>query len=140
MRSLLASLALSLLVSLPVAAADLPAGERAAIEEVVRAQLDAFQRDDGGAAFAAASPTIRDMFRTSDGFMAMVRKGYAPVYRPQFVEFVDVITYRGQPTQRVYLVGPAGRAYMAHYLMQRQADGAWRINGCVLEPLPDVGA
>ena len=139
MRAL--ALVIVLLLVPPAAAAlDLEDGDRAAIREVVAAQLDAFQRDDGSAAFGFASPMIQDLFRTPEGFMAMVRQGYRPVYRPQLVEFVDIVTYRGRPTQRVYLVGPDGRPVMAHYLMERQSDGRWRIDGCILEPLPDLGA
>ena len=138
MRAWLAGLMLAL--TLPAAAVELPAPEAAAIRAVVEAQLDAFRRDDGVAAFGFASPTIQDLFRTPEGFMAMVREGYAPVYRPQQVLFQDVATFRGRPTQRVYLVGADGRAVIAHYLMERQPDGSWRIDGCILEPVADAQA
>ncbi len=119
-----------------------PVGEAddAAIRTVVEAQLQAFQNDDASAAFAKASPTIQQLFRTPEGFMAMVRHGYASVYRPQMVELLDIVTFRGQPTLRVYVVGPDGRAAIANYLMQQQPDGSWRINGCVMEELPEVAA
>ena len=32
-----------------------------------------------------------------------------------------------------------GRAVLAVYTMQRQDDGAWRINGCRLYPAPGPG-
>ena len=38
--------------------------------------------------------------------------------------------------QRVMLVGPDGVPVMARYLMQRQPDGSWLINGCILEKPP----
>lgn len=116
------------------AAAAEPLGEadRAAIRSVVQRQLDAFRRDDGDAAFGFASPAIRNLFETPERFMAMVQQSYQPVYRPQAVEFRDIVDFRGQPAQRVQLVGPDGVPVMAYYLMQQQADGSWRINGCVL--------
>jgi hypothetical protein len=117
---------------------DLPAGERQAIREVIEAQLAAFGRDDGVAAFGYASPDIRGIFRTPERFMAMVRTGYAPVYRPQRVEFRDALVESGRPVQRVYLVGPDGAPVIARYLMERQPDGTWRIDGCILEELPDM--
>jgi len=43
-------------------------------------------------------------------------------------------------TQRVLLVGPDGVPVVADYLMQRQPDGSWRINGCILERPPDRSA
>ena len=121
-----------------VAALELAPAERAAIRGVFEAQLYAFRRDDGVAAFGYASPSIRAMFRTAERFMNMVREGYAPVYRPRRVEFRDVVSWRGRITQRVYLVGPDGAPVIANYLMERQADGTWRIDGCILEEVPDL--
>jgi hypothetical protein len=143
MRALLVAFALvfSLPVfGLPAGAADLPPADQAAIREVVRSQLDAFQRDDQEAAFGYASPTIQDLFRTAEVFMAMVRAGYQPVYRPQQVHFQDVVTFRGAPTLRVFLVGPDGLAVIANYMMERQRDGTWRIGACILEPIADAQA
>lgn len=109
-------------------------GDGATFQTVIQSQLDAFQRDDGPAAFAHASPMIKGMFRTPDTFMAMVMRGYPQVYRPRSVDFGAVITYRGQPTQLVYLTGPEGDAVIAYYQMQQQPDGTWQINGVFMEP------
>ena len=125
-------------------AADALAGvgeaDRAAIREVVRSQLAAFQRDDGAAAYAFASPMIQQMFPSVEVFMSMVRTGYVPVYRPREVEFRELVDFRGEPTQLVLLVGPDGVPVLAHYMMQRQPDGTWRINGCVLTEAADQTA
>ena len=124
------------LLALPGAArAD---GDGAAFRAVIQSQLDAFQRDDGRAAFAHASPMIKGMFRTPDNFMAMVMQGYPQVYRPRTVDFGAVITYRGQPTQLVYLTGLDGDAVIAYYQMQQQPDGTWQINGVFMEPASNV--
>jgi hypothetical protein len=122
----------------PVAALDLAPADRSAIRGVVQAQLDAFRRDDGVAAFGYASPSIRRMFRTPERFMTMVREGYAPVYRPRRVDFGEIVDDRGRLTQRVHLVGPDGQPVVANYLMERQADGTWRIDGCILEEVPEM--
>jgi DNA-binding transcriptional LysR family regulator len=108
------------------------ATDRLDIREVIARQLEAFRRDDGDAAFAFASPGIQAIFRDPETFMAMVRAGYGPVYRPHEVEFRDIVGYRGQPTQRVLLVGPDNVPVVAYYLMERQPDGSWRIDGCIL--------
>ena len=130
---------LILLVAVAPGRADTPPeGERGAIRDVIEAQLDAFQRDDAAAAFGYASPAIREMFGTAERFMAMVREGYAPVHRPRRVEFRELVTARGRLTQRVYVVGPDGRPVIANYFMERQPDGSWRIDGCVLEEVPDL--
>ena len=38
------------------------------------------------------------------------------------------------PVQRVFLVGPQRRNWMALYPMRRNREGEWRIDGCVLIP------
>jgi uncharacterized protein DUF4864 len=113
-------------------AATLGAADRAAIRAVIEEQLAAFQRDDEIAAFDLASPTIQQQFRSSGNFMRMVRNGYLPVYRPRSVQFGDIETVEGAIIQRVELVGPDGAPALAHYVMERQPDGSWRINGCFL--------
>lgn len=124
-----------LLPSMPGAAASpqaLSAADAVAIRDIIERQLAAFRRDDGEAAFAFASPGIRAMFGTPGAFLSMVRRAYRPVYRPREVEFRDLVDVDGRPTQRVVLVGPDGDVVVAHYRLERQADGTWRIDGCIL--------
>jgi len=75
---------LGLLLGLAVAAhaQEVSSADRAAIRDIIQSQVEAFRRDDGDAAFGYASPSIRNMFGTSEIFMDMVRQGYQPVYRP----------------------------------------------------------
>ena len=108
-----------------------------AIRAIISDQMAAFRRDDAGAAFADASPFIQQKFGHPDLFLDLVRNAYAPVYRPREVEFRDLVQTEAGLDQRVFVIGPDGQAYLAHYLMQRQPDGTWKINGCVLEPLGD---
>ncbi len=126
---------LFLLLFIQAARADeatLGASDRVAIRAVVEQQLAAFQRDDGGTAFGFASPMIQRQFQSPDNFMRMVRTGYQPVYRPREVQFGAIVAVDGVIDQRVELVGPDGAPALAHYVMQRQPDGSWRINGCFL--------
>ena len=67
----------------------------------------------------------------------MVRQGYRPVYRPREFEFADLLDVLGRPAQRLTVVGPDHGVFNAYYIMQRQADGSWRINGCILKPIGD---
>ena len=129
------------LVAGPARAEDaLGAADQGQIRRVIEDQLDAFRHDDGARAFGFASPSIRTMFHDPDTFLRMVRTGYQPVYRPQEVEFRDLGLEDGTWVQRVLLVGPDGVPVVARYLMQRQPDGSWLINGCVLEKAPDTTA
>jgi len=111
---------------------EMKGGEAAAIRSIIESQIEAFRRDDGVAAYALASPTIHGIFTSADQFMAMVRNGYAPVYRPKSVTFGPLVNSPMGPLQKVYLVGPDGENYVAIYTLERQPDGTWKINGCVI--------
>jgi hypothetical protein len=126
-------------------AADLPsdvaAADRDAIQHVIQQQMDAFRHDNGPAAFAFASPGIQAQFgRDPENFMAMVRRGYQPVYRPRSTEFGPVTTEGGQVVQRVEVVGSDGVSREALYFMEHESDGSWRISGCLLTESSSVGA
>jgi len=108
-----------------------PAAE-AAIHAVIGRQIEAFRHDDATSAYALASPHIQALFGSAEGFLAMVKRAYAPVYRPQSVTFGALTTENGSPTQIVQLVGPDGRGAEAHYFMEREPDGTWKIDGCAL--------
>ncbi len=130
----LALLCLAVGIALPAAAqeAELTPADRSAIQETIEAQVDAFRRDDGDAAFGYASPAIRGLFGTSAVFMDMVRQGYQPVYRPRSFEFREIVVLNGEPTQKVDVIGPDGRSVTAFYPMAHLPDGSWRIDGCYL--------
>ena len=80
--------------------------DRQAIRSVIEAQLAAFQADDGETAFGFASPTIQEMFGNPTNFLAMVKAGYMPVYRPREVRFRAA----GPLPGRAGAAGAAGRA------------------------------
>ena len=114
-------------------AQSLSSADRAAIRQVIQAQVDAFRRDDGPAAFGDASPMIQGMFGTAETFMDMVRQGYQPVYRPRAFDFREIVDMHGQPAQVVHVIGPDGRTVTAIYPMRQLPDGTWRIDGCFLQ-------
>ncbi len=96
---------------------------------MIASQLAAFQRDDALEAFSYASPGIQRQFANPENFMAMVKTGYRPVYRPLKVEFREIRILHGGPAQVIDIVGPDGKAMIAIYLMEQQPDGSWRIDG-----------
>ena len=110
------------------------AADQQAILGTIRAQLEAFQADDGARAFSYATPQLRDLFGTPENFMAMVRGGYQPVYRPRSVEFLDARVVGGRTGQAVRFIGPDGIPVIAIYTMERQPDGSWRIAAVQLIP------
>lgn len=102
--------------------------------------MSAFRADDGPRAFSHAAPGIQTMFGGPDNFMNMVRRGYQQVYRPSAVEFRDLTADGATLVQRVYVIGPDGKAAIARYFMQQQPDGAWKISGVVMEAIEDFSA
>ena len=113
-----------LFAAAPPVAADTSETDRAEIVRVIGAQMNAFQRDDGDRGLLlCGAPSIRSMFQTPDRFMMMVQRGYKPVYRPQDVQFLDLVESEGRPLAE----SPGGRArrspVMAVYTMEPQPDG-----------------
>ncbi len=103
-----------------------------AIRSLVQKQLDAFQADDGGGAYSLAAPGIQTLFPSPEIFMDMVRQRYQPVYRPKSVTFGTLTEGPNGPMQKVFLVGPDGKNYVAVYTLERQEDGSWKISGCYI--------
>ena len=120
--------ALSLAFSLALARA----GDVTAAQGVIRAQEQAFARDDAAAAYSYAAPAIRDIFPAPDIFMSMVQNGYAPVYRHKSFEFGDSKSDGNWISQRVHIVDANGEAWEALYTLEQQADGSYKITGCSL--------
>ncbi len=121
-------------LAVPAAAAEYSDGDVPAIRTVIQSQIDAFQRDDGTTAYSYASPSIKQVFPSVGAFMDMVRGDYQPVYHPRSVTFGALAEGPTGPEQKVFLVGPDGRSWVALYTLQRQSDGSWKINRCLLVP------
>lgn len=83
-------------------------------------------------AFSYASPKIKSIFGNPNNFIAMVKESYPSVYRPKNINIGTVEMLKGIPTLLVYLVGPDGNFVTANYLMQKQPDKQWKIDGCIV--------
>jgi hypothetical protein len=105
-----------------------------AVRAVIEAQLGAFAADDAKRAFSYASPSIREMFKTPDRFMEMVRTGYPVIYRSTAVIFLNPLWIEGQLVEGVQLTDADGSLWLATYRLERQPDRSWRISGCDVQP------
>jgi hypothetical protein len=114
------------------AAEPLEPGDRGAVRLVIEKQLAAFAEDEAERAFAFASPKIQEMFITARNFMDMVRIAYPVVYRPASLRFQVPYWEEDEVWQSVEMRDAQGADWTALYTLLRQADGVWRINGCVL--------
>jgi hypothetical protein len=127
MRALVLVIALLIGLASPSRADDV-----AAAQSVIRAQEQAFSRNDAAAAYSHAAPEIRQIFPQADIFMQMVRQGYAPVYRHKSFEFGEARAANGRIAQRVHIVDDNGEAWEAMYTLEQQSDGSLKITGCSL--------
>lgn len=124
--------ALLVTLSLIFAAASARGADVSAAQGVIRAQEQAFGRDDAAAAYSHAAPAIREIFPAPDVFMSMVRSGYPPVYRHKSFEFGESKSDGNSIAQRVHIVDANGEAWEALYTLELQPDGSYKITGCSL--------
>lgn len=124
--------AILLIAALMAFAAPALADDVAAAQGVIRAQEQAFSRDDAGAAYSHAAPQIQQIFPEADIFLQMVRQAYPPVYRHKSFEFGEARASGGRIAQRVHIVDADGEAWEALYTLEQQADGTLKITGCSL--------
>jgi len=113
-------------------AAPAAADDVAAAQGVIRAQEQAFSRNDAVAAYSHAAPEIKQLFPEADIFMKMVQQAYTPVYRHKSFEFGEARAADGRVAQRVHIVDDNGEAWEAMYTLEQQPDGSLKITGCSL--------
>jgi hypothetical protein len=127
MRAIVLILALLLGLAAPAFADDV-----ATAQGVIRAQEQAFSRDDAAAAYSHAAPEIKQLFPQAEIFLQMVQQAYPPVHRHKSFEFGEARAAGGRIAQRVHIVDDNGEAWEAMYTLEQQSDGSLKITGCSL--------
>ena len=94
------------------------ADDVASAQSVIRAQEQAFGRNDSAAAYSHAAPAIQQIFPQADIFMQMVQQAYPPVYRHKSFEFGEARAANGQIAQRVHIIDANGEAWEALYTLE----------------------
>jgi hypothetical protein len=103
-----------------------------AIQDVVQSQLDALSEDDAGRAFSLATEHMRSLIGTPDRFLQMIKDQYPPVYRNRRALFSPPERIDGHTIVIVRLTDKDNSVWLAVYELTREADGAWKIEGCNL--------
>ena len=127
MRAIVLLLAVLLGLASPSRADDVSAAQ-----SVIRAQEQAFSRDDAAAAYSHAAPEIKQLFPQAEIFLQMVQQAYPPVHRHKSFEFGEARAAGGRIAQRVHIVDDNGEAWEAMYTLEQQPDGSLKITGCSL--------
>ena len=129
----------SIFLAVPQAFADDAA--KKAVQDTIRGQIEAFKAGDDAKAFSYAAPNIHMFFPDVQGFMAMVKKGYQPVWNPKNYDFGRTKEPKdGQFIQELLVTGPDGKPWTAIYTMMRDTNGAWLINSVQIVPGDDSSA
>lgn len=110
----------------------LNSSDKAEIRTVIEQQLTAFRLGEDEKAFSYASPGIQEKFRDSRRFSLMVKRHYPVVYNSRETEFLQLQYISDMWVQKIIFTDFDGDIYLAHYPMERQSDGQWRIDGCIL--------
>ncbi|VVT19058.1 DUF4864 domain-containing protein [Rhizobium sp. EC-SD404] len=119
-----------LLAALPLAPIAALADDVEDAQAVIESQIAAFLNDDAESAYFHAAPEIQTMFIDKDRFFEMVQNSYAPVYRPDNFAFGRSRAMDGDRiAQEVLIAGPDGDDWTALYILKKQEDGAFKING-----------
>jgi hypothetical protein len=89
------------------------ADDVSAAQSVIRAQEQAFGRDDAAAAYSHAAPEIKQLFPQAEIFLQMVQQAYPPIHRHKSFEFGEARAAHGRIAQRVHIVDDKGDAWEA---------------------------
>ena len=107
--------------------------ELAALRSVIIGQIEAFRSGDAEDAYEFSTPKIKSMFPTPEAFMAMVRRGYEPVFGAENYSFEELSIVDGRMVQPVRIEDKGSLdPIIAMFLMEKQSDGSWKIGGCIL--------
>lgn len=110
-----------------VTAQDIAKSDADEVQRVISDQLSAFIEKDGPRAYSHAAPSIRKMYPTSDYFMAMVERGYGPIYRSTTHDFGRNRVENGNIYQELILTGERGITWESVYSLSKQDNGSWKI-------------
>jgi hypothetical protein len=145
MRFLFRRLVLVVFAVFGLAIAALPAAAQSDPSEtpwqlVITHQIQAFRDQDAPAAFSDAGLMFQAAFPTAEAFfVAIITGGYSPIMESTSHSFGE---YRRTDdlgvVQVVRLVGKSQELYEAWYQL-REEEGAWRVQGVVLQKAAGVG-
>jgi hypothetical protein len=125
--------AIVLLLALLLGLTESGGGGEVSVEQgVIRAQEQAFSRDDAATAYSHAAPEIKQLFPQAEIFLQMVQQAYPPIHRHKSFEFGEARAAQGRIAQRVHIVDDNGEAWEAMYTLEQQSDGSLKITGCSL--------
>lgn len=117
-------------VSLP-AYTEITDADAEAIRVLINKQLTAFREGDAQGAYELSSAAIRQTFSSPSKLMQIIRAHYPSLADPRRAWFGDYTMTPDGIGQLVRVADASGTHTHLVYLVVKEADGSWRINGCV---------
>lgn len=102
------------------------------ISLVVQSQLDAFSEDDAERAFSLATEATQNLAGTPGEFMRVIKQQFTPIYRHRAALFSKPEIIGKHALQVVQLTDHDNFVWIAIYQVEREGNGAWKVDGCQL--------
>ncbi len=110
-------------------------------QQTITNQLEAFKAGDDIKAYSYAAPRVTQFFPDVASFMAMVKNGYQPVYKPLNYNFGRTRELGAdQIAQELLVTGPDGKPWTALYTLVKMPNGDWLITAVQIVPGDDSSA
>ncbi len=103
---------------------------------LVQSYLWAISNRQADMVFLTAADSVTSVYSTPEALLRRMAKIHRPVVGGSLVRFDGVSIRDSGPVQSVYIKDELGRQWWASYLLEKQADGMWKIAGCVIMPAP----
>ena len=118
--------------SVCVIAEKLHESEMVEIRSAVQSQIEALTNDDAVKAFDLTTEDARNRLGSPDNFLRMIKEKYDPVYRHRMALYSSPQIVLGKVYQAVRLTDLDSHVWVAIYLMHKDEEGTWKIDGCQL--------
>lgn len=113
-----------------------PQSELLEMRVLVHSYLWAISNKHADLLYMTAAETVTDKYASPSALLQRMQKVHRPVVNGSLVQFDGVSIREGVPVQSVYIKDERGLQWLASYFLTKQADGQWKIAGCVIVPAP----
>jgi hypothetical protein len=117
---------------------ELRESEMVEILSAVQTQIDALTNDDAAKAFDLTTEDTRNRLGSPDNFLKIIKEKYEPVYRHRMALYSPPQIVLGKVYQAVRLTDLDSHVWVAIYLMHKDEEGIWKIDGCQLVQTPAI--
>ncbi|WP_306257107.1 DUF4864 domain-containing protein [Pararhizobium sp. IMCC21322] len=123
-------------VGLTASTQEFQASELLEMRVLVHSYLWAISNKQADLLYLTAAEAVISKYATPNAFLQRMQKVHRPVVNGSLVRFDGVSISDGVPVQSVYIKDERGLQWLASYFLTKQADGQWKIAGCLIVLAP----